>query len=1131
MQKYIWIFFIIISFIKGDLFQNCNNCFECITMIKKNSGENCLFCINENHQLMIKPKMCDKNSILENGYFFKDHRYYKCEVNCKTCSNRFTDQQNCLTCKDNYYFIEGTTNCENKDYAEENSYIEFKEHEIIKFWTKCYNTCNKCYGKGTDINNQKCTNCISNYYKIINTDNCFNETKKNEGYYLDNNIFYPCYENCLSCYGQGTNDNHNCINCKNNYYKIFETNNCFDESKKNEGYYLDNNIFYKCHENCLTCYGAFSIIDFNCITCALNKYKIKGTNNCYGNEMNEIGYTLDNENEWVNCYVTCKTCSDVENNIEQNCINCKDGLYKIESTSNCTDSTIEEKGYYLDNEIYKQCKPPCKTCSSELDCNTCIQDYYPLEDELNKCYNGEIENYYFDENIFKHCYPLCTKCLTKGTKDNQKCILCKDNLLLNEGNCVDKCRKRQILYNNECLNECPSNLYRYKKTCVDECPINTKKNNEKRVCQLQILDNRIDADYVISIIDNEILEYVIDFSLIKQHNYTMQVFELKNIEIINKIANDSILSTVNLNDCDKFLKEYYSIPDNEDIIMIKIDIYLNNTYVNYAKYFLYDYDGNELNISLCPNIMKMNIPILNKIFFQNEEVIYFYKQGIDLFNPKIPFFNDLCFPYKSKKGTDIIIKDRRKYFFINESFCNEDCEISKVDLDNFIIICDCEGSKQKTKDKIELDFIFSLPIKQNSFLKSANTVIKCPIQALKYFSTNYGYLILLTMIFIQIILFIIYLFNGKISIIKHQIKAFLEPSPPHKLKFFDSENFDKEYKNKNENNNIKTIKIEKKISRNFNYNKQFTDYSNPSFIDVNSSGRQLHNNKKEIRNIFEYFDDNQNELNNNNKENNSIKKLSINKSGKLTISTINKKDIENENEKKIKIDINKFQLTHFPTENLDNINIKYKSFIQIYWEYLKRGHIIISAFISECFFEIRIIKFIFFLLIIGLEFTLNSLFFTEKYISEIFLNNGKITFKSYILISIFSFLVSLIFNCLLYKLTTSKYSIYKCIMTEKNNKDFKIKIDNEIKCLKMKLFFFFIIDFILIFLFWYYCSAWCAVYRNTQILWIFNSLISIIMNLLTPFILCIIPTIITYITLKTKKQFFIKIDNIINYLF
>ena len=194
--------------------------------------------------------------------------------------------------------------------------------------------------------------------------------------------------------------------------------------------------------------------------------------------MNDIGYILDNNNEWVNCYKTCKTCSKIEDNKEQNCINCKDGLYKIESTSNCTDSTIEEKGYYLDNEIYKQCKPPCKTCSSELDCNTCIQDYYPLEDELNKCYNGEIENYYFDENIFKHCYPLCTKCLTKGTKDNQKCILCKDNLLLNEGNCVDKCRKRQILYNNECLNECPSNLYRYKKTCVDECPINTKKNNE-----------------------------------------------------------------------------------------------------------------------------------------------------------------------------------------------------------------------------------------------------------------------------------------------------------------------------------------------------------------------------------------------------------------------------------------------------------------------------------------------------------------------------------------------------------------------------------------------------------------------------------------------------------------------------
>ncbi len=449
-----------------------------------------------------------------------------------------------------------------------------------------------------------------------------------------------------------------------------------------------------------------------------------------------------------------------------------------------------------------------------------------------------------------------------------------------------------------------------------------------------------------------------------------------------------------------------------------------------------------------------------------------------------------------------------------------------------MIICDCEGPKQRTKDKIELDFIFSLPIKENSFSKYSNNVIKCPIQALTYFSINYGYLIILTIIFIQIILFIMYLFNGKITNIKYHIKAFLEPSPPHKLKFFDSESFDKDYK---ENNNIKTIKIEKKNSRNIDYKKQVTDYSNPSFIDINSSGRQLQNKNKRTINVFEYFDDNKNELDNTNIEKKNskevIKKFGINKSGNLIISKTKNKDIESEKDKKIKMDIIKFQLTHFPTDNLDNVNNKYKSFINIYWEYLKRGHIIINAFISECFFEIRIIKFIFLLLIIGLEFTLNSFFFTEKYISEIFHNNGKLNFNSYILMSLFSFLVSLIFNCLLYKLTTSKYSIYKCIMTEKNNRDFKIKINNEIKCLKIKLILFFIIDFIMIFFFWYYCSAWCAVYRNTQIFWIFNSLISIIMNFLIPFILCIIPTIITYITLKTKFNSFKKIDNFINYLF
>ena len=36
------------------------------------------------------------------------------------------------------------------------------------------------------------------------------------------------------------------------------------------------------------------------------------------------------------------------------------------------------------------------------------------------------------------------------------------------------------------------------------------------------------------------------------------------------------------------------------------------------------------------------------------------EQGIDVFNSKDKFFNDICYPYESIDGKDIIINDRRK---------------------------------------------------------------------------------------------------------------------------------------------------------------------------------------------------------------------------------------------------------------------------------------------------------------------------------------------------------------------------------------------------------------------------------------------------------------------------------------
>ena len=84
-------------------------------------------------------------------------------------------------------------------------------------------------------------------------------------------------------------------------------------------------------------------------------------------------------------------------------------------------------------------------------------------------------------------------------------------------------------------------------------------------------------------------------------------------------------------------------------------------------------------------------------------------------------------------------------------------------------------------------------------------------------------------------------------------------------------------------------------------------------------------------------------------------------------------------------------------------------------------------------------------------------------------------------------------------------------MTEK-------KIRNLINCLKVKFVLFFIVEFSLLFLFWYYLSCFCAVYKNTQIHLIKDTLISFGLSLIIPLLIYLIPGIFRIISLRAKKE-------------
>ena len=94
-------------------------------------------------------------------------------------------------------------------------------------------------------------------------------------------------------------------------------------------------------------------------------------------------------------------------------------------------------------------------------------------------------------------------------------------------------------------------------------------------------------------------------------------------------------------------------------------------------------------------------------------------------------------------------------------------------------------------------------------------------------------------------------------------------------------------------------------------------------------------------------------------------------------------------------------------------------------------------------------------------------------------------------------------------------------MEYKNNKksnDLNQKKISINKKIKIKLIIYYIFSSIFLCFFWYYISIFCAIYVNTQIHLIKDTLIGYIISLVSPFLFNLIPGIFRIISLHNKKS-------------
>ena len=166
----------------------------------------------------------------------------------------------------------------------------------------------------------------------------------------------------------------------------------------------------------------------------------------------------------------------------------------------------------------------------------------------------------------------------------------------------------------------------------------------------------------------------------------------------------------------------------------------------------------------------------------------------------------------------------------------------------------------------------------------------------------------------------------------------------------------------------------------------------------------------------------------------------------------------------------------------------------------------------------------------SLHYTTNALFFDEKTMHQIYEDEGKYNFNYQISNIIYSAIIStVILRLMLHFLVLTDKDVLE--VKSQPTKTIAINMKKQkLKNMKIKFALFFVTNFILLGLFWYYLTCFNAIYKNTQTYLIENTFISFGFSLFYPFIINIFPTMIRMCSIhsETKDQaYFYQVSQVI----
>ena len=691
-----------------------------------------------------------------------------------------------------------------------------------------------------------------------------------------------------------------------------------------------------------------------------------------------------------------------------------------------------------------------------------------------KYYFGKY-NYYniilSNELKSKDCEDICELCYSD---DISNCVTCKYASLFEFNSKTKICQNDNIDdYSEEIINQKTNSNNEdigYFKECNSTYFLNNlcKINDDLKDIILTNIQMDIQNHLLDSLISNVIGGEKKDIVV----NNTNTIYQITSTDNQNNNKFNNISSII-LGECENILKNIYNIK-NQSLIIFKIDYYKVGSLIPIIGYEVFHPENKtKLDLKYCKNkIVNFSIPVSI-----DEDNLFKY-------DPNNEYYTDQCIPYTTEKDTDILLNDRQnEYNENNLSICENICKLNTYNTNTKKVICDCEI---KYKQIIISEIINQTDILYYNFnIKDESTNIS-PMKCYNILFTKEG---MLTNIANFILLFTLILFIISAILFYKCGYHFLEKTITEILSL---KNDNHKYNKINVKNNIQSI--------------------NKNKIKNNKKTKKKNNNKKKKNKTKNLKEKNLQK---------SSSKFEFNYSKKIKIIN-NKQYLNNKSDyNPLFID---YELNSMKYK--DALKFDKRSFHNYYISLIKSKHPIFFSFLPIKDYNSKIVKIDLFFLSFSIYYFVNSIFFEEKVIHEIYEEKGIYNFIYLIPYILYSFIISHFIFIFIKYFSLSERNIYqiKSISAIKAN-DLILKVK---RCIIIKYNCFYILSIFFLTFFWYKLSSFGAVYKNTQKYLIKNTMLSFVFSLINPFIFNLIPCIIRNYSLKNpKRECFYKINRIL----